>query len=114
MAVTKIDSQFVEKEVALEATFTSITAGATVGLDAGDSDDKIAIIVAPSAKTTFTIAVGDGVQGTGDDLALELASGKTYVINIESGRFKQCSGDYKGCFEVTSTGACTCAVVVLP
>lgn len=62
-----------------------------------ERDDKYMILVhnaATSAKDV-TVKSGNGLQGTGD-ITVSLAADSYTFISLESGRFKNVSGDDKG------------------
>lgn len=96
------------------------TANLTVALDgtAGayyehkERDDKYVIIAqnTGSSASNLTIKKGNGIQGVADNV-ITIAAGKTVAINLESGCYKNVSGDNKG--RVIMTGAATIKVAVV-
>lgn len=91
------------------------TDGAHFTLD--DSSDKVLLMLqGATADASVTIKAGNGIQGV-NDLTFTVASGKTKLICIESGRFKNMSGANKGKVIITYTGASAvlkACVFVLP
>jgi hypothetical protein len=90
-------------------------------VDAGKDDQKICIHIKNSitnATHTAVIDKGDGLQGV-KDLEISIAQSSEVVIVVESGAFKQMSGDNKGKILIrdkstTNTNALQVAAVVLP
>lgn len=71
------------------------------------NDDKMILLVEnanASAAQTVTIRHGNGIQGV-NDLSLSLPAGKMTAVCINSGRFKNISGDLKGQVKITGTSA---------
>jgi hypothetical protein len=90
-------------------------------VDAGKDDQKICIHIKNSitnATHTAVIDKGNGLQGV-KDLEIPIAQSSEVVIVVESGAFKQMSGDNKGKIQIhdkstTNTNALQVAAVVLP
>lgn len=82
-----------------------------------DKDDQKMLIYIENADAsnaeTVTIKKGNGLQGTADYAVSVAASGKRCVV-IESGKFKNVSGDNKGKIVITGTADVKVACVVLP
>ena len=81
--------------------------GATVEYD--EQDGKIVLIIGTAAAT---IKAGNGIQGVAD-LTIPFETGKTKAVVIESGKFRNVSGDERGYIHISGTGA-TVAAIVLP
>ena len=121
MAIVKLNPIEIVKHN--EPSAEVATANLTVALDgtAGayyehkERDDKYVIIAQNTAETagTLTIKKGNGIQGVVDK-TITIAAGKTVYFTLESGMFKNVSGDNKG--RVIFAGAATLklAVVKLP
>lgn len=105
---------------------TAITTTGLVGtVDATDGayftmtgqDGKVLILLqASTADASVSIKAGNGIQGV-KDYTFTVASGKTQIITIESGRFKNVTGANKGKVIITYTGASAvlkACVFVLP
>ena len=90
-------------------------------VDATADDQKICLHIKnaiTNATHTAVIAKGNGLQGTAD-LEITLAASTEKVIVIESGKYKNISGDNKGKILIkdkstTNTNAISVAAVVLP
>lgn len=119
MAIVKLNPIEIVKHNEPSAEVT--TANLTVALDgtAGayyehkERDDKYVIIAQntdSSASSNLTIKKGNGIQGVADNV-IAIAAGKTVAINLESGCYKNVSGDNKG--RVIMTGAATIKVAVI-
>lgn len=79
-----------------------------------ERDDKSVIIVDNSASSSvyLTVKAGNGIQGV-SDLVLTAESGIS-VFKIESGRFKNVSGEeIKGKIVLSATGTLSVAIVAL-
>ena len=61
-------------------------------------DDKVLIVAqnTDSAAHTLTVKAGNGLQRAAGDLEISLGSGMTTFVAIDSGRFKNVSGDNRG------------------
>lgn len=116
MAATSITVKSLDKynTFATAADFADITDA----LDATDGakfamserDDKYLVLIynsnstANAAAITTTIKGGNGLQG-GNDITVSLANGKYSFVALDSGRFKNVSGDDKGKVVITSGNA---------
>ena len=66
-------------------------------IDYSGRDDKMLIVLMNATESTVTVTVkaGNGIQGV-CDLKIELAGDASAVLALESGRFKNVSGEDKG------------------
>ena len=89
---------------------------AAFGADAMGGDYKLlfAFNNAGNASATATLAVGNGIQGAGSDLVVTIAAGKTAYLVVDSGYFKNVSGEYKDYIKVTPSAALTVTIIELP
>ena len=89
---------------------------AVFGAEATGGDYKTLFVFANagSSAAKVTLAVGDGIQGAGSDLEVSVAAGKTAYLVVDSGYFKNVSGDYKDYIKVTPSAAVTVTIVELP
>lgn len=104
MAIVKItpveldEVNIPSEEVASSALTTAVDATDGAYYEHRERDDKY-LIIAQNANTSaakkLTIKKGNGIQGVVDK-EVSIGAGKTVFINIESGRFKNVSGDNKG------------------
>lgn len=113
MAINKINRVFVEKETtAYPFTFTAgVTAGN--GLDYEGEDEKTLVVFNNTGSAgNATVVMGDGIQGV-QDIKVDVPAGFSAMV-LESGSFKQLSGDNKGQIIVKpSASSITIAVVEL-
>lgn len=109
MAITVITNTSLTRNEAKEITAKSAvdgTAGAKVNFE-NRSDGKILLLLTndhASASKDATIKAGNSLQGT-EDLVVSVPAGKTYGVVVESGKYKNVTGDNKG--NVIITGAST-------
>lgn len=99
---TELVSKF-SKPAATASMLTALTAdGAEIKWD--ERDDKIMLLVqnTGTAAVTVTVKAGNGIQGVSDE-SISLPAGNYAFIRLESGRFKNVSGDLKG--KVILTGS---------
>jgi hypothetical protein len=96
-----------------KVAFEALTSSSPKAIPFNERDDKSVIIVnnTTSSSVTVTVKAGNGIQGV-SDLVLTAESGIS-VFKIESGRFKNVSGDYKGKIVLTSSGTPGVAIVAL-
>lgn len=102
-------------------TFVQIPTNDYAAVDCTKADQNIAIHIKNSitnATHTAVIAQGDGLQGVAD-LEITIGAESEVVAVVESGAFKQMSGDNKGKILIkdkttTNTNALQVAAVVLP
>lgn len=66
-------------------------------IDFSGRDDKMLVLLqnVTSSPVTVTVKAGNGIQGV-CDLKIELAGNATATLALESGRFKNVSGEDKG------------------
>lgn len=89
---------------------------AVFGAEATGGDYKTLFVFnnAGNASATATIAVGNGIQGAGSNLVVTVASGKTAYLVVDSGYFKNVSGEYKDYIKVTPSASLSVTIVELP
>lgn len=83
----------------------------------GDRDENILLLLqnaSTSTSATATVKAGNGIQGV-NDLKVSLDAGKFTVVSLDSGRFKNVSGEHKGkCLIDASSTTVKAAVFILP
>ena len=92
----------------------SKSAAFTLELTGGDY--KTVIIMSGTATKTVTFAVGNGIQGAGDDLVVTLGSNPMAIV-LDSGYFKNVKGDTaheKNAVKITPNAATSFTIVELP
>lgn len=114
MAITAHDKTVMKLNEATELKSTARSA--VFGADATGGDYKTLFIFTNSgnASATATLAVGNGIQGAGDDLEITVGAGKTMGIVVDSGYFKNVSGEYKDYIKVTPSASLDVTIVELP
>jgi hypothetical protein len=92
---------------------TALTANTAKALEFSESDDKIVLVVnnTGSAAVDLTVKAGNGIQGV-CDLVLSAPKGVS-LLKLESGRFKNVTGENKGKIVVISTGTPSVGIVAL-
>ncbi len=91
---------------------TSKSAAFTLELSGGDY--KTVIIFSGTKDKYVKFAIGNGIQGAGDELTVTLGSAYEHAIVLDSGYFKNVSGAAKDCVTITPEAATTFKVVELP
>lgn len=97
---------------ASELTAASKSAAFTVELTGGDY--KTVFVMTAGAAGTVKFAVGNGIQGAGDDLTINVKKDTPCAVVLDSGYFKNVTGDDKDCVTVTPSGATDFLIVELP
>lgn len=117
-AVTSAECK--RNSVVAMGTFVQIPTNDYAAVDCTKADQNIAIHIknALAATHTAVIAQGDGLQGVAD-LEITIGAESEVVAVVESGAYKQMSGDNKGKILIkdkttTNTNALQVAAVVLP
>lgn len=87
---------------------------AAFGIELTGGDYKTAIIFSGTSGKKVTFAIGNGIQGAGDDLEVTLGSANEHIIVLDSGYFKNASGTDKNMVVITPEAATTFKVVELP
>jgi hypothetical protein len=103
-------------DVALSAQ-TSTADGFLVDVSAAADHKLLLLFSNTSADTAYgiTVKAGNALQGVSDLAVSGLAASKMAAVAVESGKFKQVSGDYRGKIRVVcANNAVKMAAVVLP
>lgn len=97
----------------VKAELTALTANTAKAIEWKENDNKMILVVqnSGSAATTLTVKAGNGIQGVAD-LALTVPVGVN-LVKLESGRFKNVSGENKGKIVVVSPGTPSVGVVAI-
>ena len=74
-------------------------------------DEHITLVLRADSETKLTVKAGNGIQGV-TDLVLTVPAGIS-LVKLESGRFKNVSGENKGKIVVVSTGTPEIAAVAI-
>lgn len=88
-----------------------LTASTPKALEFTERDDKVVLVIVATADTTLTVKAGNGIQGVADH-TLTVPTG-TSLVKLESGRFKNVTGENKGKIVVESPGTPSVGVVAL-
>lgn len=97
----------------VKAELTALTANTAKAIEWKENDNKMILVVqnSGSAATTLTVKAGNGIQGVAD-LTLTVPVGVN-LVKLESGRFKNVSGENKGEIVVVSPGTPSVGVVAI-
>lgn len=90
---------------------TALTANTEKAIEWSENDDKMILVVNATAETTLTVKAGNSIQGV-CDLTLTVPVGVS-LVKLESGRFKNVSGENKGKIVVVSAGTPKVGVAAL-
>lgn len=86
-------------------TFAQVTTDGVITSEAKSDDRVLLYIINDEADAnTVTLAGSDGWGDMGD-LTLSLAASTSYLLQIESARFVQTSGTYKGMLQIKTSDA---------
>ena len=87
-------------------TLTALTANAVRAIEWPESDEKMVLVVQNTASSdaTLTVKAGNGLQGV-VDLTLTVPKQAVSLVKLDSGRFKNVSGENKGKIVVVSATA---------
>ena len=99
MAVTYILKKNLELNEWGKCTKTAATTPTDgVAIDMSGKDFQTVIIVenSGSGSATVTVKAGNGIQGVNDLAAYTLAASEVAAIRLDSGAFKNVTGDNKG------------------
>lgn len=117
MAIVKLTPSKIEKwnGASGAVSFTALDATAGAYYEHGARDDRTLILVSNKATSAenFTIKQGNGLQGVADEV-LSVPASSTIATVIESGRFKNVSGDNKGRVLFEGSANLSVAVVEMP
>ena len=94
-------------------TLEALTANTAKVLEWSENDAKMLLVInnATSAASTLTVKAGNGIQGV-CDMTLAVPKGVS-LVKLESGRFKNVSGENKGKIVVVSPAALSVGVAAL-
>ena len=109
MAKTKIESTKINdfNDYVILNEFVSVATPADGALiPFNDADHKTVVIIKNSnaASQTVTFKAGNGIQGA-QDMNLTIPTGKTILVSLESGKFKNVSGEDAGYVLMTASSA---------
>lgn len=102
--------------VATASLFTAVDATDGAEFEMSGRDDKVVVLIqnAATAAKNVTIKAGNGIQGVNDYVESVAASSTTAIV-LESGRFKNVSGNDKGKVIIMGASAdIKVAVIELP
>ncbi len=89
----------------------ALSAGTAKAIDWTENDNKMILVINADSATDLTVKAGNGIQGV-CDLTLTVPKGVS-LVKLESGRFKNVSGENKGKIVVVSTGTPSVGVAAL-
>lgn len=98
MAITKVEKQITKLNIVTPLTMTTPTTAADgFALDFTGSDEKeIALFQnTGTGEGKVTLKHGDGIQGVADADEVSIPAGGIAIVRLDSGRFKNVSGENK-------------------
>lgn len=95
----------------VKAELTALTASTAKAIEWSENDNKMILVINATTATTLTVKAGNGIQGVAD-LTLNVPVGVS-LVKLESGRFKNVSGENKGKIVVVSAGTPSVGVVAI-
>ena len=116
MAIVKLTPSKIAKwnEASGAVPFTALNSdGAYYEHTARDDRNVILVQNSASSASNLTIKKGNGLQGVADEV-ISIPASSTVAIVIESGRFKNVSGDNKGMVILTGASTLLVGVVEMP
>lgn len=104
--------ELVMRNTIANITLEELTSNTAKSLEFSERDDHIVLVVQNSgSETDLTVKAGNGIQGV-CDLVLNVPQGVS-LLKLESGRFKNITGENKGNIVVVSTGTPSVGIVAL-
>lgn len=94
-------------------TAIDATDGAAITLDGHDERCVLLVQNSGSSATNVTVRAGNGLQGV-SDLVYSVPQSNLALIVLESGKFKNVSGDNKGKVIINGSAALKVAFIKLP
>lgn len=93
------------------AAFAPIAVGANANAVIPIGKDEQTVFVATAANAcNLTIKAGDSLQAVNDEV-IAIEAGKYVAFTVDSGRFKNLTGDYAGKVVITPSAACNLMVI---
>ncbi|MBQ9760139.1 MAG: hypothetical protein IJW16_02190 [Clostridia bacterium] len=92
---------------------SALTASTPTAIEWSENDQKMILVInnAGSAATTLTVKAGNGIQGVNDSV-LTVPKGIS-LVKLESGRFKNVTGENKGKIVVVAAAALSVGVCAM-
>ena len=83
---------------------TALVADTATALEWPESDERMVLVLQNTATSpvTVTVKAGNGLQGM-NDLTLSLGASSVNLVKLDSGRYKNVSGENKGKIVVVSS-----------
>lgn len=95
----------------VKADLVALTKNTEKAIEWSENDNKMILVINATAATTLTVKAGNGIQGVAD-LTLTVPVGVS-LVKLESGRFKNVSGENKGKIVVVSADTPSVGVVAI-
>lgn len=92
-------------------TLTALVAGTPTAIGWPESDEKMILVINAPAESNLTVLAGNGIQGVAN-LKITCPKGIS-LIKLDSGRFKNVTGENKGKIVIKSTGTPSVGVAAL-
>lgn len=95
-------------------TLETLTASTPKALDFDGADERIVVLVqnTTTSATSLTVKAGNGLQGV-MDITLAVPASSVSLLKLDSGRFKNVSGENKGKIVVVSPAALKVGVTAM-
>lgn len=90
---------------------TALVASADTPIEHNDRDDKTILVISAGSACKLTVKAGNGIQGTAD-MTVDVPKGIS-LLKLDSGRFRNVSGDNKGKIVLNSTGTPSVGIAVM-
>lgn len=89
----------------------ALVASTDTAIEHNDRDDKTILVINASAACKLTVKAGNHIQGVAD-MTLDVPKGVS-LLKLDSGRFRNVSGENKGKIVLNSTGTPSVGVAVM-
>ena len=90
---------------------TALVANTEKAIEWPEADEKMVLVISATAATKLTVRAGNSIQGVAD-LTVDVPQGVS-LLKLESGRFKNVTGDNKGKIVIISVGTPSVGVAAL-
>lgn len=93
---------------------TAATKDAEFNVELTGGDYKTVFIMKAAADGTVDFNIGNGIQGAGENLSVDVTADTPCAIVLDSGYFKNISGENKDCVTIVPSGSTEFLIVELP
>ena len=105
-----------KRNKAVKTEFITLQSGNEHKIEWDESDENTIVCLMPGIEegtVDVTVKAGNGCQAAQRDLVLTLEAGNHYCLKLDSGRYKNLSGENAGYVVLTASKAvslCVCAI----